>query len=480
MTKTKIICTLGPATDQPGILDALVQEGMSVARFNFSHGNYEEHEKRLNALKEARTKYQKPIAALLDTKGPEIRVKSFKAGKVELKPEQLFRLCFGDVEGNEEQVTITCKELYKDVSVGKRILLDDGLIEMQVEAIEGKDIVCRVVNGGIVSNNKGVNVPDVHLSLPYVSEKDRNDILFGIAKDFDFVAASFVRRADDVRQIRKILVDNGGKNIEIISKIENREGVDNIDEIIEVSDGIMIARGDMGVEIASEEVPVIQKMSIKKVYEAGKKVITATQMLDSMMKNPRPTRAETTDVANAIYDGTSAIMLSGETAAGRYPVEALQTMMRIATRTEQDIDYRKRFFGYDHKASTNITDAICHATCTTAHDLNASAILTVTKTGTSARMISRYRPGCQIIGCTIDEKVGRQPNLSWGVRPLLIMEENDVIELFNHSVSNARDYGFLNPGELVVITSGVPLGMAGTTNMIKVQTVQEPRKIATW
>jgi len=480
MTKTKIICTLGPATDQPGILDSLVQEGMSVARFNFSHGNYEEHEKRLNALKEARTKYQKPIAALLDTKGPEIRVKSFKAGKVELKPEQLFRLCFGDVEGNEEQVTITCKELYKDVSVGKRILLDDGLIEMQVEAIEGKDIVCRVVNGGIVSNNKGVNVPDVHLSLPYVSEKDRNDILFGIAKDFDFVAASFVRRADDVRQIRKILVDNGGKNIEIISKIENREGVDNIDEIIEVSDGIMIARGDMGVEIASEEVPVIQKMIIKKVYEAGKKVITATQMLDSMMKNPRPTRAETTDVANAIYDGTSVIMLSGETAAGLYPVEALQTMVRIANRTEQDIDYKKRFFSYDHSANSNITDAICHATCTTAHDLNAKAILTVTKSGTSARMISRYRPDCQIIGCTIDDKVGRQLNLSWGVRPLLITEESDVIELFNHAVNNARDYGFLNPGDLVVITSGVPLGVAGTTNMIKVQTVDAPKKAATW
>ena len=480
MKKTKIICTLGPRTDDDELMRSLVQKGMDIARFNFSHGTHEEQKARMDRLKRIRDEEGKPIAILLDTKGPEIRVKSFKAGKVELKPEQLFRLCFGDVEGNEEQVTITCKELYKDVSVGKRILLDDGLIEMQVEAIEGKDIVCRVVNGGIVSNNKGVHVPDVHLSLPYVSEKDRNDILFGIAKDFDFVAASFVRRADDVRQIRKILVDNGGKNIEIISKIENREGVDNIDEIIEVSDGIMIARGDMGVEIASEEVPVIQKMIIKKVYEAGKKVITATQMLDSMMKNPRPTRAETTDVANAIYDGTSAIMLSGETAAGRYPVEALQTMMRIATRTEQDIDYRKRFFGYDHKASTNITDAICHATCTTAHDLNASAILTVTKTGTSARMISRYRPGCQIIGCTIDEKVGRQLNLSWGVRPLLIMEENDVIELFNHSVSNARDYGFLNPGELVVITSGVPLGMAGTTNMIKVQTVQEPRKIATW
>lgn len=480
MTKTKIICTLGPATDQPGVLDALIQEGMSVARFNFSHGNYEEHEQRLNALREARTRFQKPIAALLDTKGPEIRVKSFKEGKAELQPDQLFRLCYGEVEGNEEQVSITCQDLYKDVSVGKRILLDDGLIAMQVEAIEGKDIVCRVINGGVVSNNKGVNVPEVHLSLPYVSEKDRQDILFGIEKDFDFVAASFVRCADDVRQIRRILDENGGKSIEIISKIENREGVDNIDEIIDASNGIMIARGDMGVEIASEEVPVIQKMIIKKVYEAGKKVITATQMLDSMMKNPRPTRAETTDVANAIYDGTSAIMLSGETAAGKYPVESLQTMVRIATRTEQDIDYRKRFFGYDHKASTNITDAICHATCTTAHDLNASAILTVTKTGTSARMISRYRPGCQIIGCTMDEKVGRQLNLSWGVRPLLIMEENDVIELFNHSVNNARDYGFLNPGELVVITSGVPLGMAGTTNMIKVQTVQEPRKIATW
>lgn len=480
MTKTKIICTLGPATDQPGVLDALIQEGMSVARFNFSHGNYKEHEQRLNALREARTRFQKPIAALLDTKGPEIRVKSFKEGKAELQPDQLFRLCYGEVEGNEEQVSITCQDLYKDVSVGKRILLDDGLIAMQVEAIEGKDIVCRVINGGVVSNNKGVNVPEVHLSLPYVSEKDRQDILFGIEKDFDFVAASFVRCADDVRQIRRILDENGGKSIEIISKIENREGVDNIDEIIDASNGIMIARGDMGVEIASEEVPVIQKMIIKKVYEAGKKVITATQMLDSMMKNPRPTRAETTDVANAIYDGTSAIMLSGETAAGKYPVESLQTMVRIATRTEQDIDYRKRFFGYDHKASTNITDAICHATCTTAHDLNASAILTVTKTGTSARMISRYRPGCQIIGCTMDEKVGRQLNLSWGVRPLLIMEENDVIELFNHSVNNARDYGFLNPGELVVITSGVPLGMAGTTNMIKVQTVQEPRKIATW
>ncbi len=431
-------------------------------------------------MREARTKYQKPVAALLDTKGPEIRVKTFAEGRVELQPDQLFRLCSEDVEGNQEQVSITCRDLYKDVAVGQRILLDDGLIEMNVEVIDGRDLVCRTVNGGVVSNNKGVNVPDVHLSLPYISDKDRQDILFGIEKDYDFIAASFVRCADDVKQIRQILNENGGSKIEIISKIENREGVDNIDEIIDASEGIMIARGDMGVEIPSEEVPVIQKMIIKKVYEAGKKVITATQMLDSMMKNPRPTRAETTDVANAIYDGTSAIMLSGETAAGRYPVESLQTMVRIAERTEEDIDYRKRFFGYDHRASSNITDAICHATCTTAHDLNASGILTVTKSGTSARMISRYRPNCQIIGCTTDEKVGRQLNLSWGVRPLLIMEESDVIELFNHAVNNARDYGFLNPGELVVITSGIPLGIAGTTNMIKVQTVEKPRKAATW
>lgn len=472
MTKTKIICTLGPATDQPGVLEKLVQEGMSVARFNFSHGNYEEHKKRLHALKEAREKYHQPVAALLDTKGPEIRVKTFADGKVELQPGQLFRLCVDDVEGNKEQVAITCKELHQDVAAGNRILLDDGLIEMQVEAVEGGDIVCRVINGGVVSNNKGVNVPGVCLSLPYLSEKDKQDILFGIKQDFDFVAASFVRRADDVRQIRNLLKENGGSDIEIISKIENGEGVDNIDEIIDVSDGIMIARGDMGVEIPTEEVPVIQKMIIKKVYERGKKVITATQMLDSMMKNPRPTRAETTDVANAIYDGTSVIMLSGETAAGRYPVEALQMMVRIAARAEQDINYRERFFGYERTANPNVTDAICHATCTTAHDMDASAIVTVTKSGLSARMISRYRPSCQIIAGTTDEKVCRKLNMSWAVSPFLIKEESDVFELFNNAVNSARDAGMLKTGELVVITAGVPLGVAGNTNMIKVQTVE--------
>ncbi len=472
MTKTKIICTLGPSTDKPGILEKLVQEGMNVARFNFSHGNYEEHKRRLGELKAAREKYSQPVAALLDTKGPEIRVKTFTDGKTELKKGQQFRLCIDDVEGNENQVSITCKELHQDVSAGTKILLDDGLIEMQVEAVEGTDIVCRVINGGTVSNNKGVNVPGVCLSLPYLSEKDKQDILFGIEQDFDFVAASFVRRVDDVRQIRQLLKENGGSRIEIIAKIENGEGVDNIDEIIEASDGIMVARGDMGVEIPGEEVPVIQKMIIKKVYEAGKKVITATQMLDSMMKNPRPTRAETTDVANAIYDGTTAIMLSGETAAGSYPVEALQTMVRIAACAEADIDYRKRFFNYNRSVNPNVTDAICHATCTTAHDLGASAIVTVTKSGLSARMISRYRPVCQIVGGTTDEKVCRQLNMAWAVRPFLIKEEKDVFDLFDSAVRTAKAAGRLKAGELVVITAGVPLGVAGNTNMIKVEAVE--------
>lgn len=479
MRKTKIICTIGPVSESEEKLKELLLAGMNVARFNFSHGNHEEHQIKLERARKAAKELGLPLATMQDTKGPEIRLRDFEGGKVFLETGAMFRLTTEEVMGTADRATITYKNLKKDVEIGKSILIDDGLIELTIKAIEDTDIVCEVVNGGYVSNHKGINVPGVILSMPYISEVDKDDIIFGVKMGYDYLAASFVRCADDVLAVKELIKEHGGR-MKVISKIENMQGIDNLDEILEASDGIMVARGDMGVEIPLEEVPVLQKKMIKKALQLGKIVITATQMLDSMIKNPRPTRAETTDVANAIYDGTSAIMLSGETAAGRYPVEALQTMMRIATRTEQDIDYRKRFFGYDHKASTNITDAICHATCTTAHDLNASAILTVTKTGTSARMISRYRPGCQIIGCTIDEKVGRQLNLSWGVRPLLIMEENDVIELFNHSVSNARDYGFLNPGELVVITSGVPLGMAGTTNMIKVQTVQEPRKIATW
>lgn len=472
MRKTKIICTLGPATDQGKVLEELIREGMDVARMNFSHGTYEEHAKRLEAVRRLGDKHKRPVAVLLDTKGPEIRTTEFKDGKVELKEGQLFTLTTENVEGTNEKVTITYEDLYLDVEPGSRILIDDGLIEMRVESVKGKDIVCRVLNGGMVSNHKGINVPDTHLSMPYLSKKDKQDILFGIEHDVDFIAASFVREASDVKQIRKLLDRNGGNNINIIAKIENRQGVDNIDEIIAASDAIMIARGDMGVEIPGEDVPVIQKMIIKKVYEAGKQVITATQMLDSMMKNPRPTRAEATDVANAIYDGTSAIMLSGETAAGNYPIEALKTMVRIAVRTEKDIDYRKRFNTNERHVNPDITDAISHATCTTAHDLNAKAIVTVTKSGRTARMISKYRPDCTIIGCTTEAKVSRQLNLSWGVRPVLLQEEKEVFDLFESAIAKSKELGEFVTGDIAVITSGVPIGISGTTNMIKVEIVQ--------
>lgn len=471
MRKTKIICTMGPATESMEVLEALADAGMNVARFNFSHGDHAEQERRMNALKTVREKKGLPIAILLDTKGPEIRVKDFKDGRVELKRGQQFTLTTSNVLGDESRVAITCDELYKDVEIGTIVLLDDGLISMQVVAIEGTDIICEVHNDGVVSNHKGINIPGVHLSLPYMSEKDRDDILFGIDMDVDLIAASFVRNKEDVLEIRSLLEANGGRGISIISKIENDEGVKNIDEIIEVSDGIMIARGDMGVEIPMEEVPVIQKMIIKKVYAAGKQVITATQMLDSMMKNPRPTRAEVTDVANAVYDGTSAIMLSGETAAGAYPVESLETMVRIAERTERDIDYRKRFFTLERRANPDITDAICHATCTTALDLGARAILTVTKSGYAARMISRYRPQSDIIACTMSGRVARQLNLSWGIQPIVIEERNHVLDLFNHAIDCSKNHGCVKAGDTVVITSGVPLGCSGTTNMIKVATV---------
>lgn len=471
MRKTKIVCTLGPSTDNEEVLRQLMLEGLNVARCNFSHGSYEEHKKRMDMVKKLRKEVKKPIAILLDTKGPEVRVKQFKQGKVTLKEGQIFTLTSEEVEGTEEKVSVTYGRLYEDLEVGMKVLIDDGLIEMRVEKVEQSNIVCRVINGGVVSNNKGINVPDVNLSMPYLSEKDREDILFGISQDVDFIAASFVQCKDDILQLRKLLDKNGGETINIIAKIENVQGVENIDEIIEASDGIMIARGDMGVEIPYEEVPVIQKMIIRKVYEAGKQVITATQMLESMIKNPRPTRAETTDVANAVYDGTSAIMLSGETAAGSYPVEAVKTMVRIAERTEQDVDYRRRFFDHERKANPDITDAICHATCTTAHDLNAKAIVTVTKSGRSARMISRYRPSSDIISCATSEKVCRQLNLSWGVTPLVIKEEKEVFDLFDHAIVAAEKIGLLKKGDLTVITSGIPIGMSGTTNMIKVQNV---------
>ena len=480
--KTKIICTLGPATDKGDVLRQLILEGMNVARFNFSHGTHEEQKARLDKLVALREELGRPVAALLDTKGPEIRLKDFTEGKVELKAGQTFTLTTEDMEGDANRVSITYKNLPNDVKPGNRILIDDGLIGMEVVSItpvEGvkaledgsqpMNINCRVLNSGFVSNKKGVNVPNVELTMPYISEKDYNDIVFGIENDYDYIAASFVRTADDVLAIREILKEKGGTDIKIIAKIENMQGVQNIDEIIRVTDGVMVARGDMGVEIPLEDVPVMQKMIIKKCYESGKVVITATQMLDSMMKNPRPTRAESTDVANAIYDGTSAIMLSGETAAGAYPVEALQTMVRIAMRTEQDINYWYRFHARHTQADPDVTSAISHATCTMSEDLNAAAIITVTKSGRTARMVSKYRPATPIVCGCLTEKVYRQTGLFWGVHPILLEEKNNADDLFDYAVDATEKAGYISKGDVVILTAGVPLGVSGTTNLIKVQ-----------
>ena len=472
MRKTKIVCTLGPSTQDDEILKRLMLEGLDVARFNFSHGTHDSHRETFNRVDRLRKELDLPVAALLDTKGPEVRVCQFKEGKIHLNKGETFTLTSRDIEGTQEIVSVTYKNLPNDVKEGSRILLDDGLIELVVEKIvDGTDIVCKIMNNGDLSNNKGVNLPDTRLSMPYLSEKDKSDIIFGIETGYDFIAASFVRCADDVLEIRKILEEHNCHSIRIISKIENQEGVDNIDEIIRVSDGIMVARGDMGVEIPGEEVPAIQKMIIKKTVAAGKQVVTATQMLDSMIKNPRATRAEISDVANAIYDGTSAIMLSGETAAGAYPVEAVQTMVRIALKTEADIDYVKRFNQKGGDLASNVTSAISHATCSTAHDLNAAAVITVTKTGRTARMISKFRPSCPILGCTTSESVYRHMSLMWGVKPILMNEKQDSEALFAEALQVAEATGMVQKGELVVITSGLPLGVAGTTNMIKVDVI---------
>lgn len=471
MRRTKIVCTMGPATESEQVMRELMIAGMDVARINFSHGTHEEALEKFNLIKKVRDEIGKPVAILLDTKGPEIRLRTFKEGKVHLKKGQRFTLCTTDVEGDENQVSITYADLPKDVTAGSRILIDDGLIELEVLGLNSEQIICEVKNGGQVSDRKGVNVPNISLSMPYMSEKDRDDILFGIEQDVDFIAASFVRTADDVMEVKKLLEKNGGKSIKIISKIENAEGVENIDEIIKVSDGIMVARGDMGVEIAMQELPSIQKKLIKKTYLAGKVVITATQMLDSMIRNPRPTRAETTDVANAIYDGTSAIMLSGETAIGKYPVEAVKTMALIAESTENDIDYVKRLEKMDFDTSMDVTNAIGHATCTTAHDLHAAAIIALTVSGGTARQLSRFRPACPIIAPTISEKARRQLILSWGVTPVPSEERSNTDELFDHAVDVALTTGLVKNGDLVVITGGAPMGVAGTTNIMKVHLV---------
>ena len=468
--KTKIVCTMGPNLFEKHLIAPLMKAGMNVARFNFSHGTYETHQHYYDEVCRIRDELGLPVATMLDTKGPEIRVRSFKNGRVTLQNGQLFTLTTDEVEGDEERVSITYKELPQDIAVGSSILIDDGLIGMQVERIDGADIVCRVLNGGVVSNNKGVNIPNAHLSMPFISEKDHQDILFAIKNGYDFIAASFTRCADDIMQIRHILQENNCHTINIIAKIENMEGVENIDEILRVVDGVMVARGDLGVEVPLEDVPSLQKKLIQRGIAAGKPVITATQMLDSMIKNPRPTRAEATDVANAIYDGTSAIMLSGESAVGAYPVEAVETMVRIALRAEADMDYIRRF-SRDTSASTDVTNAISHATVTSAHDLNASAIITVTKSGSTARILSRYRPACVIVGCTTEKHVWRQLALSWGTMPLMIAEESNTDDLFEHAVDAAVQNGLVHDGELVVLTAGVPLGISGTTNLMKVHVV---------
>lgn len=471
MRKTKIICTMGPATDDEKVLKKLMQGGMNCARLNFSHGTHEEQKKRADAVKKLREELDLPVALLLDTKGPEIRTGLFKDGKAELKEGQLFTLTTEEIEGDETRCSITYKNLAEDISVGTRLLVDDGLIAMEVVSIKGNDITCKVINGGIVKDKKSVNVPGVTLSMPYMSEKDKADIIFGIENDFDYIAASFVRTCYDVLEIRKILEENGGSDIQIISKIENNQGVENIDEIIKVSDGIMIARGDMGVEIEFKKLPAIQKKLIEKCYRAGKKVITATQMLESMTYNPRPTRAEVSDVANAVYDGTSAVMLSGETAIGSYSVESLKTMASIVESTENDINYLKRFENNHFHTNTSITKAISHSAVTTAHDLGATAIIAVTESGYTPREISSFRPLYPIIATCTNEKIRRKLNLSWGVTPIMCEEKETTDELFDHAVSQALKTGIVKNGDIVVITGGAPLGISGTTNIVKVHLV---------
>ena len=470
MRKTKIICTLGPSTDKDGVLRELIANGMNVARFNFSHGSHEEHKGRLDLLKSLREELGKPVAALLDTKGPEIRLKDFKNGTEMLEAGQTFTLTTRDVEGTKEICSITYKDLPQDVAPGGTIMLDDGLIKLQIQTVNDTDIVCTVLNNGTIKNKKGVNVPGVHLSMPYMSQRDKDDIIFGIEQGFDFIAASFVRTAQDVYEIRNLL-NEYDSNIRIIAKIENREGVNNIDSILAAADAVMVARGDLGVEIDFTELPGIQKNIIERSFSFGKPIVTATQMLDSMMVNPRPTRAEISDVANAIYDGTSAIMLSGETAAGAYPVEALKTMSAIAERTETENHARVEYLTEATNGKISVSDATAHAACLTAKDVNAAAIVTVSESGTTARLLSKYRPQQPIIACVMKEQVQRQLSLSWGITSLMMPLAHSTDELIEMSTALAKENGFLHNGELAVVTAGVPVGISGTTNMIKIHMV---------
>lgn len=473
MKRTKIVCTIGPASENETTLGKMIDAGLNVCRLNFSHGNHEEHKARIDLIKNLREKKNKSIAIILDTKGPEIRTGEFESNDTILTAGQIFTITMEDVIGNDKKCTVSYKNLVYDVSVGNKILFDDGLIELEVEGKSQRDIICVVKNTGTISSRKGVNVPNVKINLPALTQKDEEDIIFGIENGIDYIAASFVRKAEDVLEIRRVLEEHGGDRIKIISKIENQEGVDNVVEILEVSDGIMVARGDLGVEIPTEDIPLVQKHLISLCNNMSKPVITATQMLDSMIRNPRPTRAETTDVSNAIFDGTDAIMLSGETASGKYPVEAVKMMTRIAYKTEEQLDYERMVKSKKEAKQTTITNAISHATCTTAMDLNAKSIITATSGGYTARMVSSYRPKAPIIATTSDEVTYKQMSLLWGVHPLLNPEVSNTDDLIEISINEAIKEDLAEIGDLVVITAGVPVGKSGTTNLLKVHIVTD-------
>ncbi len=471
MRKTKIVCTLGPSTDNYTTLKKLIRAGMSVARLNMSHGDHEEHARRIEMVKRARKELDVPVAILMDTRGPEIRIKTFKDGKVDLVEGANFTLTTEDIVGDENAVSVTYADFPKYLKVGDAVLLNDGMIELKVKEIEGGAVTCTVVDGGQLTDRKSINLPGIEIDMPYLSDSDRDDISFAVEQDADYLALSFVRSADDVRQVKNLLTFCGGEHIQIISKIENRQGVNNAQEILDLSDGIMVARGDMGVEIPFEELPHIQKQLIKKCYTSGKKVITATQMLESMIHNPRPTRAEISDVANAIYDGTSAIMLSGETAAGKYPVESVKTMAKIAEKTENSIDYRKRFRSSDFKI-TNIVDAVSHSTCAAAFDLNAKAIITVSQSGYTARKVSRFRPECIIIAATTSEKGYNQLALNWGVLPVSAAVQSSPDEVFRHAAICALNTGVVKTGDLAVLVGSSEVNKSGFSNTMRIENLQ--------
>ncbi|MDU6182316.1 MAG: pyruvate kinase [Anaerococcus vaginalis] len=472
LKKTKIVCTIGPASQSPEVLEQLIKNGMNVARLNFSHGSHEEHLEKIKTIKRIRRKLNVPLGLMLDTKGPEIRIGKFEEKEYFLKPDDIFTLTTRNIVGNKDIVSVSYEGLPQDVEKGSIISVDDGLIQLEViEIKDGTEIVCRVQNNGVISNNKGVNLPGRVTNLPAITPKDVDDIKFGIENGIDMIAASFVRKKEDIYDIRKVLEDHGGEDILIISKIESQEGVDNADEIIEASDGIMVARGDLGVEIRTELIPLVQKEIIRKCNKAAKPVITATQMLDSMQRNPRPTRAETTDVANAIIDGTDCVMLSGETAAGKYPVEAVKTMRDICITTELSDDFEENIYQTEIDRKITTTNAISKSTCTIASQLRAKAIITCTASGNTAKAVSKFRPRTNIIACTIDEKVARRLSVSWGVYPIIVDTAYETDELIERAIVGALKENYVQEGDLTVLTAGIPLGVSGTSNLIKVHVI---------